>query len=93
MSVDEDDAERIRRSVTWMYRHTIKSPPDSVKEIARDEQVTVAVVKAGIAEAIRLLDQVQPALDAGLMEFDPARGIRLVEDRFDPVTGQVKRPS
>lgn len=75
MLLSDDDP--IKLFVHWLYRNKIKSPPDSLSELAREAGCSKAEVSAGIAEAERVLDQVQPALDAGLIEFDDRAGFRL----------------
>ena len=76
---DPTEVERLKLFVHWMYRNKVKSPPDSLSELAQEAGCSKAEVRAGIAEATRLLDMVQPSLDAGLIEVDPLAGIRLTE--------------
>jgi hypothetical protein len=53
--------------VSWLYRAEIKSPPDTISELAKEAGCSASEVRTGIAEAKHLLDQVQPALDAGVI--------------------------
>lgn len=68
--------DNIELFVKWLYRAEIKSPPDSLSELAKEFGCSQAEVREGITEAKRTLDQVQPMLDAGLIESDGRGGFR-----------------
>ena len=71
--MSEEDLE-VKRFVAWWYRVRVKHPADTVAQIATEAGCSEANIRDGIAEAERLLDGVQPALDAGLIEFDHRHG-------------------
>jgi|307.fasta_scaffold05008_6 hypothetical protein len=70
-----DDALRVK----WWYRANVKNPRDTVETIAKESGCSVATVRDGIAEAKRLLDMVEPMVEAGILQQDEDGRIRIVK--------------
>jgi hypothetical protein len=59
----------IVRHVEWFYRHTIKDPPDSIRELAQEFRLTDAAIEAGIQDAFDTLNQAAELYNNGTLRI------------------------
>ena len=56
----ENSLETVERNVDWLYRKSIKDPPETIYRLAKQHGVRRSVVQGGIKSARQLLDLTLP---------------------------------